>query len=593
MLNVKSLTDTLSRMELPQLQQYAALHKNDPYVVSLALSIANQKKQMSAAQAGQAGMQPQPKVVDQALAQMIAPPQQMAQAMPEDVGIGQLPAQNMQRLAEGGIVAFDEGGEVPGYAGGLYNASQVPSGAIIMGNMYQDPETGEMKYIPGSEPKRTGYEGMTLGDAFRGAKKGLEELVTTPQAQKRIAEQRQKSLEADRAKNMGAVLKQDANLRPTPAMDPRLLSATPAAETVLPAATDTTGADTAGAGAAQNRNMLPPSRPPVAASAAPAAAKPTGIAALPTLSTTAKTAAEARAEAADLSDDAELRKKLEANETFTTQAYDKLLGDYNKKISEMPEAYKGYEERLKKEEAEASTDKDKALGMAIFQAGLGMMAGTSQYGFENISKGALAGLDNYQSALKDLKKAQRERDKAFADIEAARLAEKRGDIKAQTELQAKGIEALGTAKNRTVEGIAKIFDVDTRTATGIFETSLKDKAQNERTIYSGAIDLQKQREADAASMARTNAQLSAPSAQERMYRELGGKGGLEAGLRKYSDLMGPEAKGDAALVANYIKNPMALKLLEQTDPMLAAQVKQKIQLMMLQPQSTPTGPVRE
>ena len=88
MLNVKTLTDTMSRMELPQLQQYAALHKNDPYIVTLALSIANQKKQMKAGQDGQAGMMPQPKVADQQIAQMLAPPpQQMAQAMPEDQGM--------------------------------------------------------------------------------------------------------------------------------------------------------------------------------------------------------------------------------------------------------------------------------------------------------------------------------------------------------------------------------------------------------------------------------------------------------------------------------------------------------------------------
>ena len=126
MLNVKTLTDTLSRMELPELQDYATLHKNNPYVVTMALSIANQKKQMKAAQDGQAGMQPQPKVVDQQISQMVAPPpQQMAaapqqQMLPEDVGIGQLPAQNMQNMAGGGIVAFDEGGDVPGYAEGVF-----------------------------------------------------------------------------------------------------------------------------------------------------------------------------------------------------------------------------------------------------------------------------------------------------------------------------------------------------------------------------------------------------------------------------------------------------------------------------------------
>lgn len=123
MLNVKTLTDTLSRMQLPELYNYATVNKNDPYIVSLALSIANQKKQADIAKRGQAGMTPQPKVVDQALAQMMAPPpQQMAaapqqQMLPEDTGIGQLPAQNMQRMAEGGIVAFEDGGKVPSFAG--------------------------------------------------------------------------------------------------------------------------------------------------------------------------------------------------------------------------------------------------------------------------------------------------------------------------------------------------------------------------------------------------------------------------------------------------------------------------------------------
>lgn len=139
MLNVQNLTNTLSRMELPDLQKYAAMHKNDPYVVSLALSIANQKKQMMVGKAGQAGMQPQPKVVDQQIAQMVAPPpQQMAaapqqQMLPEDVGIGQLPAQNMQNMAEGGIVAFEDGGSVPGYAG--------PTGSFI------DPLANYLKQI--------------------------------------------------------------------------------------------------------------------------------------------------------------------------------------------------------------------------------------------------------------------------------------------------------------------------------------------------------------------------------------------------------------------------------------------------------------
>ena len=139
MLNIKTLKDTLSGMDLQGLQDYARVNKNDPYIVSMALSMANTLKKIDTAKKGQAGMQPQPKVVDQQIAQMVAPPpQQMAaapqqQMLPEDVGIGQLPAQNMQRMAEGGIVAFEDGGSVPGYAG--------PTGSFI------DPLANYLKQI--------------------------------------------------------------------------------------------------------------------------------------------------------------------------------------------------------------------------------------------------------------------------------------------------------------------------------------------------------------------------------------------------------------------------------------------------------------
>jgi hypothetical protein len=120
MINVNQITAQMARMSDPALQQFAAMHKADPYTLSLALSESNRRKQLR--QGAQMEQQPQPKVVDQEVAQMGAPampPQGMPpQQLPEDVGIGQLPAPNMQRMAAGGIVAFEEGGEVPGYAGG-------------------------------------------------------------------------------------------------------------------------------------------------------------------------------------------------------------------------------------------------------------------------------------------------------------------------------------------------------------------------------------------------------------------------------------------------------------------------------------------
>jgi hypothetical protein len=109
--NIDATTKMLMGLQQKgQLQQYVAQHKNDPNLVSLALYVSNMSKARPAVQA-EAN---QPKIVDQAIAGM-SPPQEM---MPEDQGIATLPAPNMQNMAGGGIVAFDDGGEVPGYKTG-------------------------------------------------------------------------------------------------------------------------------------------------------------------------------------------------------------------------------------------------------------------------------------------------------------------------------------------------------------------------------------------------------------------------------------------------------------------------------------------
>lgn len=111
MINVNQITSELASKSDKGLQDYATINKNDPYLVALALSESNRRKHLrTAALAAQAGQQ-QPKVVDQDIAQMAAP------QLPEDSGIAQLPAPNMQGMAGGGIVAFEEGGEVPRFNG--------------------------------------------------------------------------------------------------------------------------------------------------------------------------------------------------------------------------------------------------------------------------------------------------------------------------------------------------------------------------------------------------------------------------------------------------------------------------------------------
>jgi len=103
-------------MPLDQLQQYAQKHMDDPVygstIVSMASYVANMKK---AAQVPTTSPN-QPTVAQQAV-QSIAPPPPPMQApsqsvpLPESQGIGQLPAKNLEGMADGGIAGYAGGGD--------------------------------------------------------------------------------------------------------------------------------------------------------------------------------------------------------------------------------------------------------------------------------------------------------------------------------------------------------------------------------------------------------------------------------------------------------------------------------------------------
>ena len=110
MFNVQQITSRLSMMSDAQLAQYARLHKDDPYILPLASAEAKRRQQTRQGAAGQQAMQQatQPTIADQNIASM---------QLPEDQGIGVLPAQNIEGMADGGIAGYAEGG-VAGYATG-------------------------------------------------------------------------------------------------------------------------------------------------------------------------------------------------------------------------------------------------------------------------------------------------------------------------------------------------------------------------------------------------------------------------------------------------------------------------------------------
>ena len=124
---LSNISDNLAMMADPALQQFAQMHKNDPYMVSLALSESNRRKKLRTAKQGQAGAMPQPKVVDAAIQSMQPAPAPVAQTqLPENQGIAQIPTPNMRTLADGGIAGYedDEEGMATGGMGGMFNFAQ-------------------------------------------------------------------------------------------------------------------------------------------------------------------------------------------------------------------------------------------------------------------------------------------------------------------------------------------------------------------------------------------------------------------------------------------------------------------------------------
>lgn len=133
-LNPTQLAARLAAMSDQQLQQYAMLHHDDPFVMSVAIDVKNQRDALRASRAAQSQPQ-QPPVVQQLIAQMaqlppmqggqgqqmpaqqLAQPPQQGQPGPQQAadgglmrGIARLPARNIARMADGGIAGYADGG---------------------------------------------------------------------------------------------------------------------------------------------------------------------------------------------------------------------------------------------------------------------------------------------------------------------------------------------------------------------------------------------------------------------------------------------------------------------------------------------------
>jgi len=471
----------LTQLSPQMLQQYAAQHQNDTMALLAAKAASDaQKKIMSAGKPQQMGIPPK---VNEQVVESIAQPQApqeapQAQGLPEESGIAQLPAPNMQGLAGGGIVAFDEGGEVPRFQSG---------GTMRTGYMPYAP------YAPGVSknnllPDTTGYEGMSIGELIstlgsEGAAK-VSELLRDKQAEKWQNYNVNFGTEGKRTS-----LAQATKGAPTmPTDDTRRGDIRVPADGALKTVSapysqrEGVGGSGTGAGGAGAGGLTAMYKKILAAQGAPVDPE-----------ADARKQLQASAEA--------MAGKELANAQTSKEGLAALLG--------------GKESRIKGREDRAEKAENLNAKMAVINAGLAMMQSTGR-GLAGIAEGATKGMGMYSEGLK-LTAAERQK------IEDAK--DSFDDLRFNSENMSR--KEITAAEN-------KITNAANITIQGGMDARAKDRSEKredsgkiftaEAAARQGALD--RANRIQAAGM---------PSGQMQLAAALG-KGDIEAGMRKITEI---------------------------------------------------------
>lgn len=376
----RDITSQLRMMDDRALQQYAAMHKSDPYVFPLAFQESqNRQKIRMSGQAQMAG-QEMPKVNDAAL--MAMSPQAAPQQAPQAQGISNLPAPNMQRMADGGIAGYedDEEGMATGGMGGMFNFAQQSEPVVRMAG--------------GGVPR---YQGVAIEDGGDGSSvvdefKGVDDRIAANLENQRL---------------MGA-FDDYSKYTPTPKKGSK-------------------AAKKLEEEAKKEAKKEEPAKKPE----------------LPALTPyVPKTALQARAE----------------SETMAAP-----------ELAEIKESYKPFAEQFAQDRSRIEGREKNNLSDSLIRAGLGIMAGKSQFAAQNIGEGGIQGLNAYQEAQKANEASRRALTQSELLMNQARRAESQGARGEAAKFVTQAEQAQQTAtqfgqKAREIENTKAYQDASVATA---------------------------------------------------------------------------------------------------------------------------------
>jgi hypothetical protein len=521
-MNLDAVMARLSKYNPQQLQQFAATHKDDPIMLAAASSVKNKMDKLQQAYQAKASGQQPPPVNEQVVQSMDPqpqpqmppqgmppqgmppqgmPPQGMPQAssqLPEQQGIAQLPTPNMQQMAGGGIVAFADGG----YTDQEMSDNSSPVTFMADGGVARFADTGLVPPPLFNQLPAGSYGAPQVGAVENQpwAQRKMDELVAKVQA----------GTASPQEKAWVAMVGGDATSRVNARQQQELYKKAP----------DQLGGENARLAAKAKPiaiDKISVDKPDVGDRAAPPQDRPQarpqpkgGVADIPTKDYRTQLDSYMPKETVDPF----ATQRSEINDAATAAARERATR-LREDIAAEGKAGLAQEERLGKREGALNKQKDLNMSMSLLEAGLATMQSRGK-GLAGIAEGSTVGLKSYNSGIQRLQSAQEKIDDARDRLDELRRNESRMNNRevraAENDIQS----TILSGKRDALAGVQQAYGINKQDARTFFEAQTK--------ADEGAKDRASRKEI-------AQMQASAPSDKIQLLQMLGGKGGVEEGLR--------------------------------------------------------------
>jgi hypothetical protein len=506
--DVNLITKTLAGLQPDSaLQEYAALHKNNPYILSLAKSESDRRKALRTAAQGNPGQMPT--VADREIAGMATPVMtqyggqlqtgsggRVQTELPENQGIAQIPTPNMRGMADGGIAGYedDEEGMATGGMGGMFNFAQqsepvvrmsggghipryqgVPKavggdGSVVSSNpmfniadfrAVQPRDTFTQQGAPENTPLfQRLVESLSGGNKERQLAMIEQKIAQGTATPEEVAAYKEVKIKGgDKAATFDQQALRDAKYPPQDAIRTKDFPGVKPGFEKPPA-------DMPGTVAADK-----PAAKKVIDSAGQASSKVAGN--YPNtpegyrqrLDAMAGTAAEAKDPFAAMQADIAAEEKAASLER---------KAEFEKGVTARGEAFKGREGRLAEREARLGKEDERNTGLALLEAGLGMMTSRGP-GLSGIAEGAKAGVASFAAGKQRMLAAKDKLDDARDQIEEYRRNEANMTDKERRAMNDDINKTVIQGKKEGLAGIRQAYGVNKTEALKLLEVSANDQ----------------------------------------------------------------------------------------------------------------------